>query len=252
LLSASLAYAPQGNPAPVAPPACAADRYDGTGQVGAVFDGDTLALGDGTKVRLGGIDTPETGRDGEPSEAFAEAAYRHLLQMAAPGERVKLRFDLERRDRYGRVLAHVFLADGSNVQASLLRRGLATTLVVPPNEWSHACYARIEARARAARRGIWSLARYQAVPAEALDAEARGFRIVTGVIRRIGESRHNLWLNLSPDFALRIPRGDLDNFRDVDLHRLRGRRVEARGWIHERRQQLRMTIRHPAALHLTE
>lgn len=252
MFSALFAFAPQWIPAATASPACAAEHYDGTGHSRAVFDGDTLELGDGTKVRLGGINTPETGRDGEPSEPFAEEAYDYLLNIAGPGRRLNLRFDIERRDRYGRLLAHVFLADGTNVQASLLSRGLATTLVVPPNEWSHACYARIEAQARAARRGIWSLARYQALPAERLDRQTRGFRIVTGVVRRIGESRNNLWIDLAPAFALRVPRDDVDNFRGLDLHRLHGRRVEARGWIYERRQQLRMTVRHPAALRLLE
>lgn len=217
-----------------------------------MFDGDTLELRDGTKVRLGGINTPEIGRDGEPSQPFAEAARRHLLDMAAPDRPLQLRFDTERRDRYGRLLAHIFLADGTNVQASLLNGGLATTLVVPPNVWSHECYARIEAKARAARRGIWSLVSYQATPAESLGMETRGYRIVTGVVQRIGESRNNLWFNLTPQVALRIPRVDLANFRELDLHGLRGQRVEARGWIHERKRQLRMTVRHPAALRVLE
>ena len=58
-------------------------RFDGRPVDG--FDGDTLALEDGRSVRLLGINTPETGRDGEPSEPFAEDARALLSRFAAPG-----------------------------------------------------------------------------------------------------------------------------------------------------------------------
>jgi len=239
-------------PSAKASPACASEHYDRIGRTRVVFDGDTLKLRDGTKVRLVGINTPEMAHDNQPSEPFAGAAYIHLLELAGPGQSLKLRFDREPRDRYDRMLAHVFLADGTNVQASLLRHGLATTLVVPPNEWSYPCYARIENQARAARRGVWSLPSYQALPAKGLDMETRGFHIINGVVSRVGEGPSNLWINLTSQVALRVPRKELGNFPDLDLRGLAGRHIEARGWIHKRKGQLRMTVRHPAALRLVE
>ena len=188
------------------------------------------------------------GRDDAPPQPYAEAATRLLEALAPPGTELGLRRDREGEDRYGRMLAHVFLADGTNVQASLLAAGLATTLVVPPNEWLVECYARAEARARAARIGIWSLPAYQAVAAAELDPATRGFRIVTGRVQRVGESRGNVWLNLAPDVALRIPREDLIWFAGRDPRTLAGRRLEARGWVERRRGELRITVRHPAAL----
>jgi len=229
-------------------PICPADRRGERVVSARIFDGDTLALTDGRRVRLLGINTPEIGRDGKPSEPYAEDAKALLARLAGPGMRLRLRLDTERFDRYGRLLAHVFADDGNNVQARLLDAGYATTLVVPPNEWSVECYAAVEARARQKRTGIWGLEEYQPIPAETLAGSARGFRLVTGRVQRIGESRANLWLNLSRRMAVRIPKDDLRYFGDLDPRRLAGRRLEVRGWIHKRRGELRITVRHPAAL----
>jgi hypothetical protein len=195
-----------------------------------------------------GIDTPEIGRDGKPSQPYAEEAKALLARAAGPGTPLQLRLDRQRFDRYQRLLAHVFTDNGRNLQALLLDAGYATTLVVPPNEWSLACYAAAESRARRQRAGIWSLERYQPVPAESLADSARGFRLVTGRVQRVGESRANLWLNLSRHMAVRIPKDDLAYFGDLDPRSLAGRRLEVRGWISRRRGELRITVRHPAAL----
>ena len=130
----------------------------------------------------------------------------------------------------------------------LLEAGLATALVVPPNLWQHECYAAVENRARALRRGIWQQRQYQPVDASELTPRARGFRIVRGKVRRVGESRDSLWLDLSRDVALRILKDDLHHFQHHQPTELRGQTVEARGWLQRRRGQLRMRIRHPAAL----
>jgi endonuclease YncB( thermonuclease family) len=234
--------------APADETACPADRRGERVVSAKVYDGDTLALTDGRRVRLLGINTPEIGRDGEPPEPLAEDARELLAGLAAPGTDLRLRADVERLDRYGRLLAHVFAVSGDNLQARLLDAGLATTLVVPPNQWAADCYAAVEAGARSRRAGIWRLDAYRPIPAESLPDTARGFRLVTGRVQRIGESRANLWLNLSRHMAVRIPRDDLVYFGDLDPRRLAGRRLEVRGWIHERKGELRMTVRHPAAL----
>jgi endonuclease YncB( thermonuclease family) len=228
--------------------ACPADQTRERVISAEIFDGDTLALRDGRRVRLLGINAPEMGRDGRPSEAYAEEAKALLTRFAAPGARLRLRLDSERFDRYGRLLAHVFTDAGTNLQALLLEAGYATTLVVPPNEWSLHCYAALEQQARARRAGIWSLEAYQPVPAEDLPDSARGYYLVRGRVQRIGESRSNLWLNLSRGMAVRIPKDDLAYFSERDPRSLFGRQLEVRGWLGKRRGELRMTVRHPAAL----
>lgn len=227
---------------------CPAPRYDGRGTVRHVFDGDTLELSDGRRVRLLGIDTPELARDDRPAEPFSEPATTFLQSLARPGTRVSLRFDIERQDRYGRVLAHVFLDSGVNLQAELIAAGLAATLVVPPNEWNHDCYDALERGARKDGRGIWRLEGFRPVAAHRLGANARGFHIVTGRVRRIGEGRRNLWLELAPGVAVRIPKQDLVYFRTVAPRSLLGQRLEVRGIVARRGGELRISVRHPAAL----
>ncbi len=231
---------------------CPAPSYHDRGVVRQVFDGDTLELSDGRRIRLLGINTPELGHDERPSEPFAEPARTFLESLAPPGSRVRLRLDAESHDRYGRLLAHVFLSDGANVQGELLAAGLAMTLVVPPNEWNHRCYHSLENAARRESRGIWRLDRFRPVAADRLSERFRGFRIVRGRVLRVGEGRKNLWLNLAPMVAIRIPKDDLAYFDSLPPRSLLHRRVEVRGYVERRRRELRITVRHPAAIEVID
>jgi micrococcal nuclease len=231
---------------------CPADRVDAYATIAYVIDGDTVKLTDGTNVRIVGIDTPEIGRDGRPSAPFAEEARRALIDLLASSPQVGLRYGKERRDRHGRALAHLFLAGGTNAGRRLLEAGLATALVVPPNLWQLECYAAAEERARMQQRGVWRLAAYQPVDAAQLPPGARGFRIVRGTVRRVGESQASIWLNLTSGLALRILKDDVTYFEDYSPRELRGRQVEARGWLWRRHGELRMGVRHPVALRVLD
>lgn len=233
-----------------AQPPCAADRIDHWVQSEHVYDGDTLRTGDGRRVRLLGIDTPEIGHDGRPSDPFARKAQQALQRLAGPGTRIGLRYGDHRQDRHGRTLAHVFTADGQNVQALLLAQGLAATLVVPPNEWQAWCYHDIEQAARETRRGMWSHPRYQAKTVEAVVPGTEGYHVVTGQVRRVGEGGGALWLELSPGVAVRIPLANLEQFDALDVRALAGRHITVRGWVYTRRGQRRIAVRHPSALEL--
>jgi micrococcal nuclease len=96
--------------------------------VKTVFDGDTVQLENGDKVRYLGIDTPEMG---EAPEFMAEEA-RLMNRRLVAGKKVRLEFDREREDRHGRKLAYVFLENGEMVNLLLLRKGLAHVLVTGP------------------------------------------------------------------------------------------------------------------------
>jgi micrococcal nuclease len=121
-----------------------------------VVDGDTVEVQlDGTEedVRYIGVDTPETVKPGEPVQCFGKRAsgFNHAL---VEGERVRLVFDQERRDVYGRLLAYVYL-DGLFVNADLVRRGYARTLSIPPNDRFADRFKRLEMAAARAGRGLW-------------------------------------------------------------------------------------------------
>jgi micrococcal nuclease len=128
-----------------------------TAYVTRVVDGDTIEVrldGEEDDVRYIGLDTPETVKPGEAVECFGPQAsnFNHRL---VERKRVRLVFDAERRDVYGRLLAYVYL-DGRFVNADLLRRGLARTLTIPPNDRFAERFKRLEIAAARAGRGLWS------------------------------------------------------------------------------------------------
>jgi micrococcal nuclease len=125
-----------------------------------VVDGDTIEVrldGRLEKVRLIGVDTPESVKPGTPVECFAKAASAET-QRLVDGRRVTLRYDAERRDRYGRLLAYVY-RDGVFVNASLVEDGYARTLTIPPNVAHADEFARLTREAREDRRGLWGACR---------------------------------------------------------------------------------------------
>jgi micrococcal nuclease len=125
-------------------------------RVQRVVDGDTIVLASGERVRYIGVDTPESVKPGTPVQCFAKAAGRANERLVA-GEPVRLRFDAERRDRYGRLLAYVYRdRDGLFVNAELVRRGYATTLTIPPNVAHAGEFRRLARSARREGRGLWS------------------------------------------------------------------------------------------------
>lgn len=236
-------------PAAAAAPACPADRVDRRVTVTHVHDGDTVRLAGGDDLRLIGIDTPELGRDGAPDQPFAAAARTALVRLlAAHGNRLHLRLGAERRDDYGRLLAHAYLPDGRSVARVLIARGLGVRVTVPPNTRHHRCYAAAEARARAAERGVWGLARYRGVPAARLAPDAGGFHVVRGRVRRVGEGGGAFWLELD-GLTLRLAKDDLAaHFEGLEPRALTGRRLRVRGWVYRVRGQARMNLRHPASV----
>jgi micrococcal nuclease len=130
-------------------------RAGGTATVARVVDGDTIVLRGGERIRYIGMDTPESVKPGTPVQCFAKAASHENARLVA-GRRVRLRYDAERQDRYGRTLAYVYRAsDGLFVNAELVRRGYARRLTIPPNVAHASLFGRLAAQARERERGLW-------------------------------------------------------------------------------------------------
>ena len=128
----------------------------GSARVVAVVDGDTIDVtwaGRRERVRLLGVDTPETVDPHRPIGCYGPEAsaftHRRLL-----GRAVRLRFDRQRRDRYGRLLAYVEL-DGRRFNDELLTGGYGRLLVIPPNGSHGRAMLDEELAARSAGRGLW-------------------------------------------------------------------------------------------------
>jgi len=127
-----------------------------TAFVTRAVDGDTIEAridGRTEDVRYIGVDTPETVKPDTSVQCFgprASAANHRFVE----GRRVRLVFGVERRDVYGRLLAYVYLGHRF-VNATLVRRGLARTLTIPPNDRFAPLLRRLELRAARAGRGLW-------------------------------------------------------------------------------------------------
>jgi micrococcal nuclease len=121
-----------------------------------VVDGDTIDVTGGERVRLIGIDTPETNAPDRPVGCFGREASRFVATLLPRGTPVRLVGDAEQRDQYGRLLAYVYRkADGLFVNAELLRQGFAQLLTIPPNVAHTDAFAALARQAREGSQGLW-------------------------------------------------------------------------------------------------
>ena len=231
---------------------CAPDRIDEYAKVKQVFDGDTILLADGRKLRLIGINSPELGKDERPPEPYADQAHRALSSLLKPHSTVGIRYDQERHDQYHRVLAHLYTPESDSIEAWLLENGYAMMIAIPPNVWNLDCYRQAEQRAQKQQKGLWSRSLYQVIEAEKLDADTHGFRIIRGRVKHVGESGKSVWLDLEGGAALRIDRQDLHYFADIKPLELENRQVIVRGWVHHEIDRPVMRLRHSAVLQVLD
>ncbi len=119
-----------------------------------VVDGDTVVLDGNEKVRLIGVNTPETVDPRKPVERFGKEASAFTKSLLE-GKRVRVEHDVEPKDRYGRTLAYLFLEDGTFVNLRLVEGGYASAYRYPPNVKHAERFRDAERAAREARRGLW-------------------------------------------------------------------------------------------------
>ncbi len=240
---------------------CPPVRIGESHKVSYVYDGDTLQLKDGRKIRLIGIDTPEVfSRNRQIIRAIkhhgelAKKALRKQLELSH--WHIGLAYGSERFDRYNRTLAHVFLPNGKNLQAWLIRQGYAIAFTTPPNDRMSECYRRLENEAIKHRRGIWQLDRYQLKTPRSLNRKSNGFHRLQGTVTHVTLSKYKVIFLLDDRVEVKINRRDLDNFNVYWINHLKHKRVRVRGWLHRKKHKQRgsnninyvMTLRHPDAI----
>ncbi len=150
---------------PFSASAAAKEEYS---YVSRVVDGDTLKLSNNERVRLIGIDTPEVHyssklvKDARKSKKDI-AAIQAMGKIASDftkalcsGKKVRLEFDVEKRDRYGRLLAYVYLEDGTFVNAKIIEEGYAQVMTIPPNVKYADHFLKLQRQARDNRKGLWA------------------------------------------------------------------------------------------------
>ena len=235
------------------PPDCSLKDGE-TRSVVRVLDGDTLLIDGGSEVRLIGALAPrawDAASDGEawPLAAAASTALERLVQ----GRSIELGFAGRRTDRYGRLLAQVFVHDPAEVgrgsgapiwvQGWLLQHGLARAYSL---EASAGCLSELLAHERIAREaviGLWSVAAYGVRGADEVEhlLERRGtFQIVEGRVRVVSDLRATTFINFGEDvrqdFTISIGAQTRRQMAasGVDPQSWAGRSIRVRGWIERR------------------
>jgi micrococcal nuclease len=234
---------------------CAPPDSAETVTVRHVHDGDTLVLDDTRKLRLLGYNAPEVARRERPAEPLALQAREQLTNwIESSGRQIRLQYDMERKDRYGRVLAHAFLKDGHSIAERMLHTGLATTLIIPPNLQHAACYSGAENRARTQKQGIWELPAYQPADLTKLDAYRDRYTVLQAKVFEVEQDARGMVLRLgtekTPRVRVFIAFEDLELFPQKRLKTLTGREIEVRGWLHRRDKIWTLQLRHPASLNI--
>ena len=130
-------------------------------------DGDTLLLENGERVRLIGIDTPELHqsakllRDSERTKEDAGGIQKlgqrahEFTKKLVEGKPVSLEFDVEKYDKYNRLLAYAYLKDGTFINAEIVKQGYASLMTIPPNVKYAQFFNELYKEARESQRGLW-------------------------------------------------------------------------------------------------
>lgn len=129
----------------------------------SVVDGDTVDIdinGRTERVRLIGVNTPETQHPTKPIECFGPEASAYLTTLLPKGITMRIERDVEARDRYGRLLLYLYRAtDNLFINLDLVARGYGTPMSIEPNTFHRNYFVRAAAQAEAANVGLWKACR---------------------------------------------------------------------------------------------
>lgn len=211
-----------------------------------VPDGDTIYLANGDRIRLLGVNAPEVAHHNRPGEPGGDEA-ADALRGRLLGETVGLEFDVEKKDNYGRRLAHVVDDDGRSLNRWLVEQGLAFVFLHPPNLKHAQDYLAAEADARAAGRGIWALPRYQVISMRRADQYRNSFRRLRGRLQRVDHKRKYSYLHFREGLVASLPRDALASFAaaGLDPDSLVGEHLVVRGWVRRNRGKPSLFLNYP-------
>lgn len=211
-----------------------------------VYDGDTVELENGERVRLLGVNTPEVEsrlRDNEPGGTAA----KEWLTAQVQDKKIYLEFDQEKRDKYKRLLAHLFLPDGSHINRALLENGLAIVNIMPPNLRYTDALVAAQQSAEEQKSGIWSRSEYQPhTLAQITKKHAAGWQRYMGTPESIRPGKKYTRLVFSDRVDVRIANQHLNLFPALKTYV--GKPLEIRGWVSRSKGQYSIQIQHPSAL----
>ena len=218
-----------------------------------VYDGDSLLLIDKRKIRIIGIDTPETKHHKQKAQAYGAKAREALRALLKNNHyQVSLRYGKERKDKYGRTLAHVYLPDGTNISNWMLEQGYAKTLAFPPNVQLAECYKKAEEIAQAQSLKIWRYKSNKVRDAASLPRRIDGYVRLKGKISKIKHYRKSLTMELESSskrhIQLKIKKKNLKYFSEIVPDKLWNKTIIVTGLLRNKKGRRTLYINHPTQL----
>jgi micrococcal nuclease len=123
-----------------------------------IVDGDTFWIETGTKeekIRLIGIDAPESRKTGQKEIGYFGKEAKEYLTLLLKGQRVRLAFDVDKKDKYGRTLAYAYSDKGLFINEELVKEGYAVVMTIAPNVKFSEHFAELQQNARRLKKGLW-------------------------------------------------------------------------------------------------
>jgi micrococcal nuclease len=225
-----------------------------------ILDGDTVVIDDAnhSRVRYLDIDTPEIPLQNSPGDPMALEAWDFNSDLV-DGKKVRLKFDEQKYDPYGRILAHVYVND-LLVNEELLKQGLATVLIIEPNDRYSEIMHAAEDEARKQKRGIWGSLK-TLLPPEGnsrfqidLDNMSRYEEkrvVINGLVKDSRKSDKVIVLNMQDMVDIVIFSDDWNNFEHFGIdpeNYYNGKHIEVIGRVRMQKGKPGMVVDHPMLL----
>lgn len=216
-----------------------------------IYDGDTLLLKDKRKIRLIGINAPEVAhhkKKGQPYGREATEELRELLKNS--NNKIRLEIGEQKKDRYKRLLAHVFLPDGTDLSLWMLQNGFATLMTFPPNTRYITVYREAERLAQKEKRNIWGQKNYQLLKPRQLKRAYRGYVHLKSTIKNIKITKKTVFLALDKKIFIKISKHFIHYFTHYDPKKLLHHEIMVSGFLQKSRGKRIINVRHPVQLEL--
>ncbi len=226
-------------------------------QVKWVYDGDTLLLKDKRKIRVIGIDTPEVKHHKQKSQAYAAKAREALRELLKRfNYHIILRYGAEKRDRYSRDLAHVYLPDGTNIANWLLQRGYAKSMPIPPNIALARCYKIAEQKAQQQHLRIWRYQENQIKTATTLSPRYTGYIRLEARVKQLKHYKKSLIIMLDSNsrrtLRIKIKKKNLNYFKTLNLNKLRNKTIIVTGILKSHYGKRTIYVNYPTQLQILQ
>ncbi len=221
--------------------ACSSPQNGTEQKVLKVIDGDTIKLSGGKLLRYIGIDTPEVRIKKKNNFVYSPQPFaleaKEYNQQLVLGKTVKIEYDIEKKDRYGRILGYCYV-DGVFINAKLLEEGYAVVYTYPPNVKHANLFYKLQTEAREQNKGLWGS--YEIIFSEDAQLYVGQIKTVRGYVKSTYQSSKCVFLNFGEDwqtdFTVVVFNNSIESFRKKGVDPLlfyRGKLVEITGRIRE-------------------